>query len=123
MIYVIKGSNLRTGFIEENPGRTIINDIKEGDVTFFPQGLIHYQQNLGCDTVQYLSALNSEDPGVVTLSNQVFTLPIESLISTFGIATKFLNRITKDLPTGPGEGWQNCLNRCRELNKTHMTQP
>lgn len=115
VIYVIKGSNLRTGFIEENSGRTIINDIKEGQSTFFPQGLIHYQQNLGCDTVQYLSALNSEDPGVVTLSNQMFTLPVESLISTLNVGTKILDRIKNDLPVGPGKGWNNCVKRCAEL--------
>lgn len=79
IIYVTKGSKLRVAFAEENSGRTLINDISVGQVTFFPQGLIHYQQNLGCDRAEYISALNSEDPGVVTISTRTFTLPKEAL--------------------------------------------
>ena len=37
MIYIIKGKNLRSGLIEENSGRTMINDIREGQVS------IHFQ--------------------------------------------------------------------------------
>lgn len=34
-LYVIEGDFLRAGFVEENGGRTIINDIKAGDVNFY----------------------------------------------------------------------------------------
>ena len=79
IIFVTKGKNLRTAFVEENGGRTVVNDINYGQITFFPEGLIHYQQNLGCEPVEFLSALNSEDPGVITISTRTFTLPSEAL--------------------------------------------
>jgi hypothetical protein len=36
-------------------------------------------QNMGCEPAVYISALNSEDPGVVTISERTFTLPSEAL--------------------------------------------
>lgn len=44
IFYVLKGT-FEAGLAEENGGRTIINMIKPGEATFFPQGLLHYQVN------------------------------------------------------------------------------
>eukprot|EP00122_Pirum_gemmata_P009117 Pgem_evm1s8428 len=55
LIFMFKGSLLRTVFAEENGGRIITNDITNDTSTFFPQGLMHYQQNIGCDTVAFAS--------------------------------------------------------------------
>ena len=72
--------DLRVGFTEENGGiRAIINDISQGDVTFFPQGLVHYQQNLGCSPATFVAALSSEDPGVSYITTNLFNLPIEAI--------------------------------------------
>lgn len=79
-MYVIKGEHLRVAFVEENGGEgAVVNDISQGDVTFFPESLIHYQQNLDCEPATYLSALNSEDPGVVTIMTRFFELPSEAI--------------------------------------------
>ena len=80
MLYTIKGNQLRVAFVEENDGEgAVINDLYEGDVTFFPQGLIHYQQNLDCEPATFLAALNSEDAGVVTITTNFFELPSEAI--------------------------------------------
>ena len=72
--------DLRVGFTEENGGdRAIINDISQGDVTFFPQGLIHYQQNLGCSPATFVNAFSSEDPGIDTITRSFFNLPAEAV--------------------------------------------
>ena len=42
IIYLFTGT-LKTAFVEENGGRTIVNTLKTGQVTFFPRGLIHEQ--------------------------------------------------------------------------------
>ena len=47
MFYVIEGS-FQTGFLEENGGRLILNNLNQGETTIFPQGLLHFEQNLGC---------------------------------------------------------------------------
>ena len=80
MLYTIKANQLRVAFVEENGGEgAVVNDLYQGDVAFFPQGLIHYQQNLGCKPVTFLAALNSEDPGVVTITTRFFELPSEAI--------------------------------------------
>lgn len=76
MIYMLKGK-LRTAFVEEAGGTrgAVVNDVSEGDSTFFPKGLVHYQQNLECDEASYVAAVNSEDPGVVFIVPTFFSLP------------------------------------------------
>ena len=84
MLYTIEGDKLRVAFVEENGGEgAVVNDLYRGDVAFFPQGLIHYQQNLGCKPVTFLAALNSEDPGVVTITTRFFELPSEAIQASF----------------------------------------
>ena len=80
MLYTIEGNQLRVAFVEENGGEgAVVNDLVAGDVAFFPQGLIHYQQNLDCYPATFLAALNSEDPGVVTITTNFFQLPSEAI--------------------------------------------
>ena len=80
MLYTIKGKQLRVALVEENGGEgAVVNDLYQGDVAFFPQGLIHYQQNLDCDPATFLAALNSEDAGVVTITTNFFQLPSEAI--------------------------------------------
>ncbi len=55
-------------FSEENsdrPNKAHINNLSDGQVAIFPQGTIHYEQNLGCKPAHFISALNHEDPGSV----------------------------------------------------------
>ena len=79
MSYVIEG-HVRVAFVEENGGEgAVVNDLYQGDVSFFPQGLIHYQQNLGCEPATLLAALSNEDPGVVTITTRFFELPTEAI--------------------------------------------
>jgi oxalate decarboxylase/phosphoglucose isomerase-like protein (cupin superfamily) len=56
LFHVISGQ-FQTGFLEENSGRMILNNLTQGMVTIFPQGLIHFEQNLGCTPASFLSAV------------------------------------------------------------------
>lgn len=79
MLYVIEG-HLRSGFVEENGGEgAVITDVQQGDVVFYPQALVHYQQNLGCEPASFLAAFDDEDPGTVTISTNFFELPGEAI--------------------------------------------
>ena len=71
---------MRSAFVEENGGEgAVVDDLYQGDVMFLPQGLIHYQQNLGCEPMKFLAALNSEDPGAVTITSRFFELPKDAI--------------------------------------------
>ena len=112
MFYVVEGQ-FQTGFLEENEGRLILNDLVKGETTFFPKGLIHFEQNLGCKNAIFLSAFNHEDPGVVTLPNRLFEIPIQALTSSFNTTdADSLNQIKSKLVNNPSRGIGECRARC-----------
>ena len=112
LLYVISGTNLQTAFVEENRGRVIVNEIGMGEATFFPEGLIHYQQNLSCEPAMYISALNNEDPGVVTITTQFFQFPEEVLQGALGQDAYQVHELIAGLPGNPAEGHKACRQRC-----------
>ncbi|CAN0549717.1 unnamed protein product, partial [Laminaria digitata] len=63
--------SVRHAFIEENTGRLITNDIGQGQVALVPGGLVHFVQNMGCESATFLPAFSSSDPEVLTTTRQV----------------------------------------------------
>eukprot|EP00904_Undaria_pinnatifida_P006383 jgi/Undpi1/2875/HiC_scaffold_14.g06252.m1 len=117
MLYTIRGNHLRVAFVEENGGEgAVINDLMEGDVAFFPQGLIHYQQNLDCEPATFLAALNSEDPGVVPITTTFFQLPDEAIQASLNLDDAGLKKLMESLPEAPAMAQRMCLQRCGLLD-------
>ncbi|KAL8209716.1 hypothetical protein R6Q57_006448 [Mikania cordata] len=72
ILTVIEGTIL-VGFVTSNPENRLITKVLEkGDVFVFPEGLIHFQKNLGNGYALALGALSSQNPGVITIANAVF---------------------------------------------------
>ncbi|RWR88633.1 putative germin-like protein 2-1 isoform X1 [Cinnamomum micranthum f. kanehirae] len=72
ILTVLEGT-LHVGFVTSNPENHLISKVlHKGDVFVFPMGLIHFQQNLGNGNVVSISALSSQNPGIVTIANSVF---------------------------------------------------
>ena len=63
------------GLVEENGGRAITTTLTKGEAFTIPQGLMHFQQNLGCEPVQFLGSFPSRDPGTQTLMPSFVMLP------------------------------------------------
>jgi oxalate decarboxylase/phosphoglucose isomerase-like protein (cupin superfamily) len=113
LLFVISGDNLQVGFVEENGGRgAFINNLKSGQATVFPRGLIHFEQNLSCKRAKFISALNNEDPGVITVSKRTFELPDEALQTTFILSESEIESIKEKLPNSPAKGIEECIRRC-----------
>lgn len=69
---VLEGS-LYVGFVTSNPNNQFISKVlQKGDVFVFPVGLIHFQQNVGQGTAISISALGSQNPGIITVANAIF---------------------------------------------------
>lgn len=81
LLYVIKGT-IEVGFTTTT-GRLIVNIVKAGQATLFPRALLHFQRNVGKGTSQYISMLNSENPGVMSFPRTLFTLPSNILSQAF----------------------------------------
>jgi len=74
-LYVVNGTGLSVGFIEENGARYVSNTVLPGEGTIFPKGSVHFQQNLGCEPLTFVAALNNVDPGVLSIAQRYFGLP------------------------------------------------
>ncbi|CAM9889687.1 unnamed protein product [Chrysoparadoxa australica] len=113
LVYAIDAKKLLVAFSEENGGRGIENKISTGMTTFFPEGLVHFQQNLSCENAKYVAFLNSEDPGIVTITTAgLANLPIESVADAFGVSTEEAKMLVEGFPPGPASGMMSCLKRC-----------
>ena len=112
LFHVLEG-NFITGFLEENNGRYLQNNLTVGMVAIFPQGLIHFEQNVGCTNATFLSSFSSEDPGVLQIVNRLFDIEFEeALTSTFNQDEQVINYLKKSIGVNPTMGRGECLKRC-----------
>ncbi|KAL8239301.1 hypothetical protein R6Q59_015868 [Mikania micrantha] len=97
ILTVIEGRIL-VGFVTSNPENRLITKVLEkGDVFVFPEGLIHFQKNLGHGYALALAALSSQNPGVITIANAVFgsnpDIPTDILAKAFQTDINVVNQI------------------------------
>lgn len=117
VIEVEEDDSLEVEFSQENGGITLTNFIGTGDLTFFPQGLTHFQLNNGCTTARYISMLNSEDGGVITIPSQsVSALDIDAIRVMFTIDAEEAQALRDGTPENPARGLSECLLRCNETD-------
>ncbi|KAK8952400.1 putative germin-like protein 2-1 [Platanthera zijinensis] len=72
LLVVIKGT-LYVGFVTSNPDNKLFTKVLyEGDAFVFPQGLIHFQFNIGKTYAVALVSFGSQNPGLIVIANAVF---------------------------------------------------
>ncbi|RVX18833.1 Germin-like protein subfamily 1 member 7 [Vitis vinifera] len=72
ILTVLEGT-LLVGFVTSNPQNRLFSKVlNKGDVFVFPIGLIHFQFNIGHTNAVAIAALNSQNPGVITIADAVF---------------------------------------------------
>ncbi|KAK6932074.1 Cupin 1 [Dillenia turbinata] len=78
VLFVLEGT-LCVGFVtSNNPDNKALNNrlitkvLNPGDVFVFPEGLIHFQFNVGKTNAIAFAGLSSQNPGVITIANAVF---------------------------------------------------
>ena len=63
----------------------------------FPEGLIHFQKNVGYGNAVAIAALSSQNPGVITIANAVFgsnpAIPTDLLAKAFQVDAKTIAKI------------------------------
>ncbi|XP_057722248.1 germin-like protein subfamily 1 member 15 [Arachis stenosperma] len=102
ILIVIEGT-LLVGFVtsnnQNNTNRLFTKMLNKGDVFVFPIGLIHFQYNIGNGNALAIAALNSQNPGIITIPSAVFgsTPPIspEILAKAFQVDYKVINYLRK----------------------------
>ncbi|CAO2841590.1 unnamed protein product [Amaranthus hypochondriacus] len=75
-IFTVIEGTFYVGFVTSNqakgPNKLFAKLLYKGDVFVFPQGLIHFQLNIGHTPAFGISGLSSQNPGVITIANAVF---------------------------------------------------
>ncbi|GLJ58861.1 hypothetical protein SUGI_1481040 [Cryptomeria japonica] len=92
MLTLISGGPLQVGFVDTQ-GQAFIDILHPGDVTIFPRGTLHFELNVGKEEANYISALNSQNPGVVTSSVSILTLPLRSVATAFNITQQAVKKL------------------------------
>ncbi|KAI7751639.1 hypothetical protein M8C21_005048 [Ambrosia artemisiifolia] len=96
---VLEGT-LEVGFITSNPeNRHITRVLCKGDVFVFPVNLVHYQRNIGNTNAITISALSSQNPGVMPVANVIFgakpEIPSDILAKTFQTTKENISNLQK----------------------------
>jgi len=124
--YVLNGT-MEVGFIQENGARFVTNTVGPGEAAVFPKGSIHYEQNLGCEPMTFIAALNSEDPGVNSVAQRYFGIAIDAVgASLGGLSDQQVAQIEANIPDNIALGSDECLARCnikRQNQPTAQRQP
>ncbi|XP_030513141.1 putative germin-like protein 2-1 [Rhodamnia argentea] len=97
-ILVVQEGTLEVGFITSNPDNRLISKVlQKGDAFVFPQGLIHFQRNIGTGNAFAIAALGSQNPGVITIGNAVFganpDVSADILAKAFQVDKSVVNQI------------------------------
>ncbi|XP_009766872.1 germin-like protein subfamily 1 member 17 [Nicotiana tabacum] len=75
LITILEGT-IYAGFLAPDANvfksRLFSKILNPGDVFVIPQGLIHFQYNVGHKSATLLASFNSQNPGVVTIPNSIF---------------------------------------------------
>ncbi|PIA34041.1 hypothetical protein AQUCO_03900144v1 [Aquilegia coerulea] len=96
-LVVLEGS-LYVGFVTSNPDNRLITKVLyEGDAFVFPEGLVHFQFNVGKTKAVAFAGLSSQNPGVITIANAVFgsnpSISDDVLAKAFQVDKKVVDRL------------------------------
>ncbi|XP_057872520.1 germin-like protein subfamily 1 member 7 isoform X2 [Cryptomeria japonica] len=90
MLTLISGGPLQVGFVDT---QAFIDILHPGDVTIFPRGTMHFEINIGFKEADYISALNSQNPGVLTSSVSILKLPLTTVATAFNITERAVKKL------------------------------
>jgi oxalate decarboxylase/phosphoglucose isomerase-like protein (cupin superfamily) len=63
LLFVVEGT-LSAGFISADANKAYVKALGKGDLFVFPQGLLHFQYNIGNSTAVAFAAYSSPNPGL-----------------------------------------------------------
>lgn len=91
-VFFVEKGTILAGFIDtkSNVFQEVLN---EGDVIVFPKGLLHFCFNFGFDVATAFSVLNSQNPGVVSISGAL--IEPDRDVDTLGRLVKSLISLSK----------------------------
>ena len=105
-VFTVLEGTIYVGFVTSmNGGNKLFTKVlNKGDVFVFPQGLIHFQLNIGKTCAIGFSGLSSQNPGLVFVSNAVFgaqpPISVDVLTKAFQLDTNVVKYLQSKFSTG-----------------------
>ncbi|KAI5079469.1 hypothetical protein GOP47_0004948 [Adiantum capillus-veneris] len=96
MLTLVSGGPLQVGFVDTE-GERHIDILYPGDVTIFPRGLLHFELNVGKITALYISALNSQNPGVLTAAGALLNIPTRALATSLNSTIQEVQELEQNM--------------------------
>jgi oxalate decarboxylase/phosphoglucose isomerase-like protein (cupin superfamily) len=103
MDYVVAG-RARVGILGPG-GEPQLIDVIPGNVTFVPQGHVHWIENTGDEPLHFLLVLNHEAPETIELSEILAATPNDSLSRLFGMTETAMAAVPTQARVIGGEGY------------------
>ncbi|XP_057829604.1 germin-like protein subfamily 1 member 1 [Cryptomeria japonica] len=99
MVYILEGYIL-AGFVDSS-NNLFSQKIKAGDVFVFPKGTLHFLHNIGKTPANWITAFNSQNPGVAVTPMVTFAanppIPPKVLSKAFQVSFEEVGKIRKSL--------------------------
>lgn len=89
--YCISGTG-RVGIVGPD-GETHYLDLSPGDISFVPQGFLHWIENTGTEKLCFLVVLSHEEPQTIELSEMLSGVPNATLANMYGVAETIFEAI------------------------------
>lgn len=114
---IAQGSNIRTGFIQEEGINTEITTVLgQYEGAIFPAGSIHYEFNDSCEPAVFIAAFGNEDPGLSRTAQNFFGLNEGIVRADLGFPSFLdhtnLKEFHDSIPPAFALGAKTCLDRC-----------
>ncbi|CAM6110445.1 unnamed protein product [Calypogeia fissa] len=98
IVTLVSGGPLQVGVVSTEP-EAHFYILHPGDVMVFPRGLLHFKLNVSGEEAFYISALNSQNPGVLTAQQAYFQLPLRAAAGGLNQSFKTTETLQEDHPT------------------------
>jgi oxalate decarboxylase/phosphoglucose isomerase-like protein (cupin superfamily) len=95
--YCVRGK-ARVGIIGPEGHRQLL-DLEAGDISFVPQGFIHWIENTGDDDMHFLVVLSDEEPLTIELSETLAGVPNDVLSKVLGLSEGALSELPEKAVT------------------------
>jgi oxalate decarboxylase/phosphoglucose isomerase-like protein (cupin superfamily) len=89
--YCVSGS-ARVGIVGPEGHKQYL-DLEEGDISFVPQGYLHWIENTGKSNLRFLVILSDEEPETIELSEMVAGVPNNNIKQLFGVDAEAFGKI------------------------------
>jgi oxalate decarboxylase/phosphoglucose isomerase-like protein (cupin superfamily) len=89
--YCLSGS-ARVGIVGPEGHKQYL-DLSDGDISFVPQGYLHWIENVGKEPLHFLVILSHEEPETIELSEMVAGVSPQNIKQLFGVEAEAFGKI------------------------------